>query len=90
MFQKHDQTDHRGGTSPEGVEITLIREWKSTHPHRLGKRLPLPHQTAVWSVDMHGLYTKHRFVYSTKTKYEHGIRSERVAVFKDNTLFALL
>ena len=27
----------RGGTSPDGMEMTLIREWKSTH--RLGTRL---------------------------------------------------
>ena len=29
----------RGGTSPDGVEMTLIRERKSTH--RLGTRLPI-------------------------------------------------
>ena len=35
----------RGGTSPDSVEMTLIRERKSTH--RLGTRL-MPGELGVW------------------------------------------
>ena len=38
----------RGGTSPDGVEMTLIRERKSTH--RLGTRLPKTSLTIIRAV----------------------------------------
>ena len=39
----------RGGTSPDGVEMTLIRERKSTH--RLGTRLDVRTNGRITSTD---------------------------------------